>query len=533
MEPRNESKELDLLERRIGGAWVTWAGVGFLLLALGYFFKYALDRDWISPVVRVGLGVAAGGGCYALGQLALARGYRRGYALTFMGLGIAALYTSFGSAYFMLDLLNPALGLLTMTAVTALAVYTAWHYDSQPLGILALSGALVAPVIFPEVDRFILQRFVYLFAVCLGAVALSVVKPWPWVRALAWAGAQLILVGHLVQSQSGGTWAREFGMSAAVSMLFALGLAFESLWMRYRETQLNLALSIGNAAAFAAYTAMLIPNDSPLLTSTLLVAGAFYGALAVMIQRRVPEDRMGAMLHLLAAATFLTVTAPLRLQEVGLTVVWTAESLLLWVLGSRWNSRLLQYAGATLWGVTAVYWYSVAWNVEWPAWFGVKFIPFINPGALAWIFLAAAGFAFSIWIERLPKPSSQGADMAVIYALASHVIVGGLLTIQINNLFEAYPLATARLTGHVNMAALSVAWGIYALLLVLWGLVRNSALFRWFGLAATALVLVKVFMVDLQGLDTVYKMIAFFLLGLIFLGIGFLYQRLDRERVAS
>ncbi len=533
MEPRNDAKELEQLEKRIGGAWVTWAGVGLLLLALGYFFKYALDREWISPVIRVVLGVAAGAGLYGTGHLALSRGYRRGYALTFMGFGIATLYTSFGSAYFVLDLLGPALGLLSMTAVTALAVFTAWHYDNQALGILALVGALVAPVIFPDMDGFILQRFLYVFAVSVGAVALSIVKPWPWVRALAWAGAQLILVGHLVQHEGLNTWSRDFGMAAAISALFALGLAFESLWMRYRESQLNLALSIGNAIAFAAYTAIIIPGNSPVLTATLLLAGAFYGALAIMIQRRVPDDKMGAMLHLLAAAAFVTVTAPLRLKEVGLTVVWTAEALVLWILGARWQNKFLQYSGPTLWAMTAVYWYSVAWNVEWPTWFGLKYIPFLNPGALAWIFMAAAGFAFSVWIERMPKPTSQGADMSVIFALASHVIVGGLLTIQINNVFEAYPLATARMTHHVNMAALSVSWGVYALLLVLWGLLRNSPVFRWFGLTATALVLVKVFLVDLQGLDTIYKMLAFFLLGLIFLGIGFLYQRMDRQRVAG
>lgn len=531
MEPRNEKQEIEQLERQIGGAWVTWAGAGLLLLALGYFFKYALDRDWISPVIRVALGGAAGAGLYGAGYLALQTGYRRGYALTFMGFGIATLYTSFGSAYFALDLMGPALGLLSMTAVTALAVFTAWHHDSQSLGILALVGALVAPVIFPETDQLILQRFAYVFAVSLGAVALSIAKPWPWVRALAWAGAQVILVGHVVQN--GGAWTRDFGMATALFVLFALGLAFESLWMRYRESDLNLALAVGNAVAFAAYTAYLLPTDSSLLTATLLLCGGFYGVLAVTIQRRVPDDKRGAMLHLLAAAAFLTVTAPLRLQEVGLAVVWTAESLLLWILGTRWNNRFLQYSGPVLWVVTAVYWYSVAWSVEWPAWLGVKYIPFINPGALAWIFLAAAGFAFSVWIEGLPKQGNHTADMGVIFALASHLIVGGLLTIQINNYFEAYPLASNLMTHHVNKVALSVSWGVYALVLVLWGLVRKSPIFRWFGLAATALVLVKVFAVDLQGLETIYKMVAFFLLGLIFLGIGFLYQRMDRQAIAK
>ncbi|MFZ5826958.1 MAG: DUF2339 domain-containing protein [Bacillota bacterium] len=65
------------------------------------------------------------------------------------------------------------------------------------------------------------------------------------------------------------------------------------------------------------------------------------------------------------------------------------------------------------------------------------------------------------------------------------------------------------------------------LLLVGWGIYRRSAMFRWFCLVATAVVLLKVIFADLAGLETLVKMIALLLLGLIFLAIGFLYQRLN------
>ena len=521
-----ERQSLEQLERQVGGSWVTWAGAGLLLLALGYFLKFAFDRHWLSPLVRVLFGTGAGCLLYGIGHGMTRKGVRPLYGITLLGFGIAALYTSIGSAYFALDLLQPALGLLLMTGITALAVWTGWHHDSEALAALALLGALVAPTLYPSVDQFVVQRFVYVYAVAIGAIALSVLRPWAWIRALAWAGAQVIFAGYLAVVVTGGTtWTVPFGIITGLFILFALGLAFESLWTRNRNSWWSLALSLGNAVSYALYTTYLIPRGSQLLPITLLLCAAFYGLLALVIRERVPEDRAGAMLHLLAAAALVTMVPPLRLHEVGITVAWGLEALALWLLGARWQNRAIQWSGPLLWMVTTIYWFVVCWDVPWPHWFGVTYVPFINPGALAWVLLAVAGFSFSVWLERMQAENRFYGDLSTLFALAAHVIVGGLLTVQINNSFEAYPLANPSLTYHVNMAALSVSWGVYALLLVAWGMYRKTALFRWFGLAATGVVLGKVILLDLSGLDTLYKMIALACIGVTFVGIGFLYQR--------
>ncbi|MFZ5816852.1 MAG: DUF2339 domain-containing protein [Bacillota bacterium] len=524
---QDQAHRNDLLriEKLIGGSWVTWAGVGLVLMALGYFLKYAFDQQWLTPMIRVVLGVVAGCGLYGAGLQMLQRGYRRAYGLTFLGFGLAVVYTSVGAAYFALDLMSPAMGLLVMTGVTAVAVWSAWEHDSEALGAVALLGALVAPALFPEMEQFVLQRFAYVFAVAGGAVVLTIMKPWAWIRALAFAGVQVIYLGYLAMVMH--PWKQGFGIAAGFFVLFALGLALESLWTRQRYSPWNLVLSLGNAIAFAVYAAVEIPDRSPVLTVTLLLCAAFYGGLALMIHHRVPEDRWGAMLHLLAAAALLTFTAPLRLGEVGITFAWTVEAVLLWWVGRRWRIELLQWSGPLLWAVANAYWLVVCWDVPWPRWFGLTYIPFVNPGALAWIALAAAGFGFSVWIERMENRPAFYQDLSTIFALVSHLIVGGLLTIQINNYFEAYPLASGRATYFVNQAALSVSWGVYALLLVGWGIYRRSPMFRWFGLTATGAVLLKVVFADLAGLETLVKMIALLVLGLIFLLIGFLYQRMN------
>lgn len=530
---RRDQDELLRLEKQIGGSWVTWAGILFVLMALGYFLKYAFDMQWLTPLARVVLGAAFGCSLYAAGLAALQRGYRRAYGLTFLGFGLAVVYTSVGAAYFSLDLLNPAMGLLVMTGVTAVAVWSAWQHDNEALGALALLGALVAPAIFPDMEQFILERFVYVFAVAGGAVVLTIMKPWAWIRALAFAGVQVTYAGYLAVVVARHQGGQAFGIAAGFFILFALGLALESLWTRQRYSPWNMVLSVGNAIAFAAHAAYLIPEGSLLLTATLLVCAGFYGGLAMLLHYRVPEDRRGSMLHLLAAVALLTFSAPLRLGEVGITFAWAVEAVLLWMIGRRWRVPFLQWSGPLLWTAASAYWLIVCWEVPWQSWFGGAFVPFLNPGALAWVALFASGFSFSLWTERMQGEGAAMKDLSTMFALISHLIVGGLLMVQINTYFEVHPLDSRVLTHYLNQAALSVSWGVYALLLVGWGIFRRSPMFRWFGLVAAAGVLLKVLFGDLAGLETQVKMLAMLVLGLIFLGIGFLYQKLNGNGAAA
>jgi uncharacterized membrane protein len=55
--------------------WMAWIGAAALLLGLGFFLKYAMDRGWIGPEVRVAMGLAFGAALYGLGAYLLRKDY--------------------------------------------------------------------------------------------------------------------------------------------------------------------------------------------------------------------------------------------------------------------------------------------------------------------------------------------------------------------------------------------------------------------------------------------------------------------------
>jgi len=76
-----------------------------------------------------------------------------------------------------------------------------------------------------------------------------------------------------------------------------------------------------------------------------------------------------------------------------------------------------------------------------------------------------------------------------------------------------------------NKLALSILWGVYALLLIVLGIRARKQHLRIAAIALFGVTLLKLFFYDLADLDTISKTIVFVSLGLLLLGISFLYNK--------
>ncbi len=73
--------------------------------------------------------------------------------------------------------------------------------------------------------------------------------------------------------------------------------------------------------------------------------------------------------------------------------------------------------------------------------------------------------------------------------------------------------------------ALSVLWMIYALALIVTGVIPKSPPVRWQGLALLWVAIFKVFFFDLSFLTRFYRIVSFFVLGLVLLAVSFFYRK--------
>jgi len=82
----------------------------------------------------------------------------------------------------------------------------------------------------------------------------------------------------------------------------------------------------------------------------------------------------------------------------------------------------------------------------------------------------------------------------------------------------------------LGQMALSVLWSAYAAALAAFGFVRRVAAARWAALALFAFTIVKVMLVDIAQLQKLYRIVVFFVLGILLLLVAWAYHRAFHSR---
>ncbi|MBV9273895.1 MAG: DUF2339 domain-containing protein [Verrucomicrobia bacterium] len=133
-------------EVAVGQKWFLGIGVFVLLLAAGFFLKYAFDENWIGPAAQVTLGFLAGASCFVAGEVCRRRKLR-GLDIALAAVGLGVLYLSIYAANQIYGLIPDLLTILLVLLVSAVGLAIASVWDSRLVAILAFLGGYLAPVL--------------------------------------------------------------------------------------------------------------------------------------------------------------------------------------------------------------------------------------------------------------------------------------------------------------------------------------------------------------------------------------------------
>ncbi|MBD3920154.1 DUF2339 domain-containing protein [Paenibacillus sp. PR3] len=516
--------------------WTTVLGAIFVLVSFITLLKYGSDQGWINDSIKVGAGLLVGAAAGAIGAAL----HRRGGAAALAGeigagLGAAVWYSTSAYAGVYTTLWEPMLVLVIMSVITVAIATYAYMRNSRMLMIVSLTGAMLAPLVMrPESDQ-VLQLFLYLLVINTVMFAISIVKDWVELRWTSFGFTWLLYAVYYVHFNpiSDGWWSMPMRYLVAAFVFYLISF-YAAAW-RTRNSFLctDVYISFANTVLFGAWAAGLLQNRAS-MTVLMIVIGAAYGLLALLLYRikgTAAKPAAASYIHgglgavaLLVGASGIGTDSVYR--PLAAVFIWVAIAAVAIWLGGRLRNNWLLASGSFIWFMTGVYWFGKAWDVPRLNWFGDFYVPFVNGGALAWIALAALGFYMSRKVKYKSISQTDQALLSVLYAIIGHLIVGGLLTIQVMDWFDEYLWS-----GHVDLF-LSVVWAIHALLLFIWGAYSNQRIFRWFGSIVLIIVALKAILLDLSGEDTIYKIIVFLLLGLISMSISWINARWNAKSKA-
>ena len=174
---------------RTGGArgvdWERWIGVrgaavvaGILLALAGvYFVRYSIENGWLSPTVRVALGLLTGLAALVGSELLRRRDYEdasNGLA----GGGIVVLYAAVWAARSLYGLIPVALAFALMVLITAVCGLLAWRRTSLVVALLGLIGGFATPLLVSAETSSPLGLFGYLLLLNAGLLFLGRRRGW-------------------------------------------------------------------------------------------------------------------------------------------------------------------------------------------------------------------------------------------------------------------------------------------------------------------------------------------------------------------
>ncbi len=521
----------DLLKKH----WTTLIGSLFMLASLITLFKYTSDQGLLTDPIKIGIGLLAGAAVAAAG-LTLHRKRSLGGKLVGeigTGLGVSIWYTTCSYAGIYAAIWDSMTVMLIIMAITAGISLFAYRFSSRLLMGLGLGGAMLAPLVMrPETDQ-VFTLFLYLLVVNLAFFGISVLKSWLELRIMAFVLTWMMYVVYYLQYThvDMGWWTMPMRYAIA-AFIFYLIAFYAAAWKeKCGYAGINIYSSFANTVVFGLWSAALLDNQMS-MTLVLIVIGILYGCMAIVFRPYAGPNSVAFYTH----AVFGGFSFLLGLSQLGsgsdyrpiiAVYVWLAIAMLILFLGTRLRADWMKAIASLIWLLTGIYWFVKTWEVPRLNWFGI-YVPFLNGGAMVWIVLAVFGFYCASKVRYKSQDAESNVIVANVYALLSHFVVGGLLTIQIVNVFDAYDWGAGK------ALTLSVTWAIYALLLFVWGAYSSQRLFRWFGSIVLLIVAIKAILLDLAGEDTIYKMIVFVVLGLISFVITWINQRWrDKEPVNS
>jgi len=510
------------LESLIGRRLVGWAAVALILFAAAFFLKYAFDNRWIGELGRVSIGVTFGVTLTLLGFRYHQRGWRVFSQILTAG-GIVLLYLSAYAAFGYYHLVTQKAAFIYLIILVSEAAALSLLYEAPAIAIMALIGGFLSPILLHSDRDQYKSLFGYIFALDVGALGL--LKHWPGLSALAFGGTHLLFWLWYGEQYHPQKLTAVMVFQTAVFLAFLAAYVVRQIVRQANATIEDLLLLLLNPFIFYATSYYLLnPSYHDWMGAFAIAMAVVYAGSTKLLLDRSTAKRGESLILIGVAITFITLAIPIQLKGNWITMAWAVEALVILWTGIQTKSTRLH---ALAWVMfTLALGKVIVWDMKWRA----SFTPVFNQYFLSSLFVIACLFGAAWLYHRMGDKEAFARPMKLIAALVGVISLWFLMSVETYTFFATRASAYTqwediRREQWLGQMALSVLWALYAGTLATIGFVRRSAAIRWASLILFAIAVIKAMIVDIAYLQQLYRIIVFFVLGVLLLLVAWAYHR--------
>jgi uncharacterized membrane protein len=268
------------------------------------------------------------------------------------------------------------------------------------------------------------------------------------------------------------------------------------------------------------------PSWVPGLVPAAFAVPPLLGLFVLLERTPLTSPARNAQLALFGGATlfFITLIFPVEFDRQWITVGWALEGAALCWLFCRLPHPGLRLAGVALLVVVFV---RLALNPAVLSYHPRAAFPIFNWYLYAYGIATLCLFAAARLLAP-PRHRVLGHNaLPLLYTLGT-VLAFLIVNIEIADYFSTPGAAALTFQFSGNFArdmSYSIAWALFALLMLIVGMRKHAAPVRYASLGLLGLTVVKLFLHDLSQLDQLYRISAFIVVAVIAILASFLYQR--------
>ncbi|MGE4077123.1 MAG: DUF2339 domain-containing protein [Reyranella sp.] len=152
-------------------------------------------------------------------------------------------------------------------------------------------------------------------------------------------------------------------------------------------------------------------------------------------------------------------------------------------------------------------------------------LPILNGLVLAYALPAVMAALAARWIDI--EPNRHAA--ALVGGTAS-ILAFVYVSLEVRHLFDPGFERSGLGAEGLELYTYSIVWLLFGVALLAWGFRRGAAMLRHAGMALVCIVVAKVFLIDMAGLQGLLRVFSFLGLGAALIGLGYAYRRFGFDK---